>query len=54
MSIIKNEYPILEFDVDSEEILKPNHSMESTRLQECCVNTFVNMKSEGKQNWVDW
>lgn len=28
MAIIKNEFPILEFDTDSGEILKPNHSME--------------------------
>ena len=41
MAIIKSEYPILEFDADSEEILKPNHSMESTRLQEKCVYALL-------------
>ena len=41
MAIIKNDFPILEFDTDSEEILKPNHSMENTRLQEKCVYALL-------------
>lgn len=41
MGIIKNKIPILEYDPESLEILKPNHSMEDLRLPEKCVYPFL-------------
>ena len=41
MSIIKNQYPILEYDTASKEILKPNLNMEKIQLPEKCVYAFL-------------
>lgn len=41
MSIIRNQYPILEYDTASEEILKPNLNMEKIQLPEKCVYAFL-------------
>lgn len=38
--IQKNEFPILEYDFDSIEILKPNHGAEQLTLPEKCVFAF--------------
>lgn len=39
--IQKNEFPILEYDFDSTEILKPNHGAEQLTLPEKCVFAFL-------------
>ena len=39
--IRKNEFPILEYDFDSTEILKPNHGAEQLTLPEKCVFAFL-------------
>lgn len=39
--IQKNEFPILEYDFDSTEILKPNHGAEHLTLPEKCVFAFL-------------
>ena len=39
--IQKNEFPILEYDFDSIEILKPNHGAEQLTLPEKCVFAFL-------------
>lgn len=39
--IRKNEFPILEYDFDSIEILKPNHGAEQLTLPEKCVFAFL-------------
>ena len=39
--IQKNEFPILEYDFDSAEILKPNHGAEQLTLPEKCVFAFL-------------
>lgn len=41
MSIIKNEIPILEYDLDSKEILRPDLNMENVCLPEKCVYAFL-------------
>ena len=41
MSIIRNQYPILEYDTASKEILKPNLNMEKIQLPEKCVYAFL-------------
>ncbi len=41
MAIIRNEYPILEYDTQSAEILKPDLNMEKIRLPEKCVYPFL-------------
>lgn len=39
--IQKNELPILEYDFDSPEVIKPNHSAEQLVLPEKCVFAFL-------------
>lgn len=39
--IQKNEFPILEYDFDSTEILKPNHGAEQLTLPEKCIFAFL-------------
>lgn len=39
--IHKNELPILEYDPDSTEVLKPNHSAEHLALPEKCIFAFL-------------
>ena len=39
--IQKNEFPILEYDFDSTEILKPTHGAEQLTLPEKCVFAFL-------------
>ena len=39
--IYRNEYPILEYDTASAEILKPDHNMEGIHLPEKCVYAFL-------------
>lgn len=39
--IQKNELPILEYDADSKEVIKPNHSAEQLKLPEKCVYAFL-------------
>ena len=41
MAIIKNEFPILEYDTSSEEILKPDHCFRDLKLPEKCVFPFL-------------
>ena len=43
--IQKNEFPILEYDFDSIEILKPNHGAEQLTLPEKCVFAFLGTPS---------
>lgn len=39
--IQKNEFPILEYDFDSAEVLKPNHGAEALNLPEKCIFAFL-------------
>ena len=41
MAVKMNIYPILDYDPDSPEIIKPNHSIEDLRLPEKCVYPFL-------------
>ena len=41
MAVKKNIYPILEFDPDSSEVIKPDHSIEDLQLPEKCVYPFL-------------
>ena len=39
--IQKHELPILEYDSNSEEVIKPNHGAEQLKLPEKCVYAFL-------------
>lgn len=39
--IQKHELPILEYDSNSEEVIKPNHGAEQLNLPEKCVYAFL-------------
>ncbi|EGD26951.1 pnp udp family phosphorylase [Lactobacillus delbrueckii subsp. lactis DSM 20072] len=39
--IEKNELPILEYDLVSQEVLKPDHDNEDVRLPEKCLFAFL-------------
>lgn len=39
--IIRSDYPILEYDPDSPEVLRPDHSIEGLVLPEKCVYVFL-------------
>ena len=41
MAVKMNIYPILDFDWDSPEVIKPNHSIEGLQLPEKCVYPFL-------------
>ena len=41
MAVKMNIYPILDFDPDSPEVIKPNHSIEGLQLPEKCVYPFL-------------
>ena len=39
--IQKHELPILEYDSNSEEVIRPNHGAEQLKLPEKCVYAFL-------------
>lgn len=39
--IQKHELPILEYDSNSEEVIRPNHGAEQPKLPEKCVYAFL-------------
>lgn len=39
--IQKHELPILEYDPNSEEVIRPNHGAEQLKLPEKCVYAFL-------------
>ena len=41
MAVIKNDYPILEYDTESAEILRPEFGMQGLRLPKKCVYAFL-------------